>query len=362
MNKIPFDEKEMQILEERPSFWEGGYPTRRYDRPITYKENMKLMYETKHPVWLPISSDTFDFNPKIIPDNIARAFVMEAEPYDNENNSGGPDMYGVEWEYVPSAGGSMVRPGEPMLTDVNNWKEVIKRPDIDSWDWEGSSKMNKTMLDNPNEWIEMQLLTGAWFERLISLMDFSEAAVAMIDEEQKDALHELFSATTEDLCKIVDKIAEYFPQVDALSVHDDWGSQGKPFFSMDTAMEMIVPHMKVLTEHIKKKNMVPIMHSCGHTESRITAYIAAGWSFWMPQNMNDIEKLLNKYGDQIIFGCEETDLPENMDGENGRLAARNFMKKFVKKGKIGIPGFSFPSSPDFEEELYRLSRKFFLEN
>ena len=361
MLKIPFDEKELEVIEEKPALYDE-YPTRRYRRPITVKENMRLLYEEKHPVWIPMGSETLDFNPRVIPDNIARAFVMEKEEYDNENKSGGPDMYGIEWEYVPSAGGSMVRPGNPALTDVNDWKKVIKRPDIDSWDWEGSARENCQWLEDTKDWVEMQLLSGAWFERLISFMDFEAAAMALIDEDQQDAVHELFEATTEDMCKIVDKIAEYFPQVDAISVHDDWGAQGKPFFSSETAMEMIVPHMKVLVEHIRSKGIVPLLHSCGHTEDRIEAYIAAGWAYWHPQEMNDMEKLYDEYGDKIILGCMPAKLPESMEGENGRKVAREFMDKFVHVGKIAIPSFFIPCSPDFEDEMYRLSRAFFLEH
>jgi hypothetical protein len=28
-------------------------------------------------------------------------------------------MFGIEWEYVPQVGGSMVRPGKPFVEDAN---------------------------------------------------------------------------------------------------------------------------------------------------------------------------------------------------------------------------------------------------
>ena len=43
-------------------------------------------------------------------------------------NYGGPDMFGIEWEYVPVAGGSMVRPGTPLLEDANDWNQILKLP------------------------------------------------------------------------------------------------------------------------------------------------------------------------------------------------------------------------------------------
>ena len=51
-------------------------------------------------------------------------------------------MFGVNWIFDEAANGSMVVPGSPILEDANDWKEVIKFPDVDSWDWEGSAKKN----------------------------------------------------------------------------------------------------------------------------------------------------------------------------------------------------------------------------
>ena len=76
----------------------------------------------------------------------------------------------------------MVKPGNPLLEDVNDWKEKIVMPDIDSWDWAGSAAQNKEYLSNGNNNL-FWLLNGCWFERLISFMDFEEAAAFWIVPE-----------------------------------------------------------------------------------------------------------------------------------------------------------------------------------
>lgn len=96
MGKIPFNEKEMEIVKELPPAWEGDPPIRRYNRPISIKENTHRFYRDRKAVWLPMPTETKDFNPRIIPDNIARAFVFEEQFFDNDNHGGGPDMYGTE--------------------------------------------------------------------------------------------------------------------------------------------------------------------------------------------------------------------------------------------------------------------------
>ena len=102
-------------------------------------------------------------------------------------------MFGVEWEYVPVVGGSTTRPGNPLLTDANDWPQKVVFPTkevIDSWDWEGCRKRSDTLMREKDMW-EIVICTG-FYERLISFMDFEGAAVAMIDEDQEDAIKALY--------------------------------------------------------------------------------------------------------------------------------------------------------------------------
>ena len=354
MSNIPFDEKELEIVS---SVKNGPLARRRYARPITEAENMRRTYYEKDPVWIPSPMAGLEIDPMCIPDNIARGMVRGAEHIDNDTEAGGPDMYGVIWEYSPKAGGSMVVPGSAILDDVNDWKEVIRFPDVDSWDWEGSAKANAELLAS-GEWITTTLYTGAWFERLISFMDFENAAVALIDEDQEDALQELLTATTDVICKVIDKIAEYFPQMNLIRIHDDWGGQEQPFFSKDTAMDVLVPHMKRTVDHIHSKGMIADLHSCGHNETRVECYIAAGWDSWSPQPMNDYEKLFREYGDQIMFGIRLEDKPA--DDEAAVRLADELADKFIVKGRPIRIGAYFDSEA-FEKELYRRSRLGYLE-
>ena len=201
MNKIPFDPAEVENAEEVPGFM--GMTTKKFKTPITPRENYRLLYERKLPLWIPLGGDTVMLTPRIDPDNVARCFCFEADPLKPEEYIGGPDKFGIEWVYVPMVSGSMVKPGSPALEDVNDWKKVIKFPDIETWDWEGSKATNADYV-NTGKFVSITILTG-FFERLISFMDFDKAAVALIDEDQQDAVHELFAALAELYIKMVDK-------------------------------------------------------------------------------------------------------------------------------------------------------------
>jgi len=351
MANIPFKEEELQVVESKDNV-RGVFHL--FNAPVTYLENYKLAYNTKNPVFEPIARGVNkDFTPMVIPDNIARAFVYSGENFANRVNGGGPDMFDMVWELVPT-GGCMIRPGKPALSDANDWKKVIKVPNPDEWDWEGSVKANAEYLEG-NDWKACILLSGAWFERLITFMDFEGAVTALVDEDQQDAVHEIFEMTTDVLCKVIDKIAQYFPQIHAITVHDDWGSQANPFFSQETAMEMIVPHMRKLTDHIREKGMVAVLHSCGHTEKRVEAYIAAGWQSWNPQDMNDTPKLYEEYGDKILLTVNADGLKEGMSDAEQEEYAKQFCHQFCKPGKPSMCSYD-PKFTAFEKALYKYSR------
>ena len=359
MKIIPFDSSEMKISGTFPNFYTGE-AVAKYTTPVTSKENVIAAFEG-HPYWQPSPADFGFFSPPIIPDTFARGLRIDsATPVDQlkPTPKGGRDMFGVEWEYVEQVGGSMVRPGHPLMVNANEWREKIVWPDIDSWDWETLAATYNPVLKEREEFIYIEFCNGAWFERLISFMDFENAALALIDEEQTEAVKELFERTTDLYCRLVDKFCTYIEGFEAFDVHDDWGSQRAPFFSEDTARKLIVPYMRKLTDHIHSKGKYAIFHSCGHIESRVSCILDAGWDCWWPQLMNNGKEIYEKYGDKLLVAvCYP--LPEGLSEEEQKKEARCYAEKFCKPGKPSMLSFYGLSmmTPAFHEELYRSSRK-----
>ena len=347
--KIPYTEAEKQVVGERPGMLGfGSSPI--YNTPVTPRANFDAMFDDKHPYWMPNIRDTLGLHAKIYNDKLGRGSRADLV-----------DVFGIQWKFEPTAGGSIAVSDNPLLEDANDWKEKIKLPDIDSWDWETAAKENPI---DPRFPCYFSFVNGFWFERLISFMDFIGAAMAIIDDEQKDAVKELFEAMTDLGCRLVDKFCEYWPQLDCIEIHDDWGAQKAPFFSMDTAYELFVPCMKKLTDHIHSKGRHTMLHSCGHNADRIQCFIDGGFDLWAPQSMNDIDYLYDNYGDKIILCVfpPEEDLAERSEEEQ-RAAARRFVDRFCQPGKPSVRGMvSFRrGTPAFEDEVYEYSRKKYLE-
>jgi hypothetical protein len=358
MERIPFNKDELSVTGSYPSFNPAVPGVKKYNTPISPRENTLAFLRGEKPLWIPRSVDGVTLITRNVPDNMARALVFDAKPLEPEELAGGPDMFGVEWVFVPAANGSMVRPGNPVLKNANDWKKVVKAPDVSTWDWEATVERNAAFIDTgraTTAWI----MTGL-FERLISFMDFEPAAMALIDEDQQDAVHELFSFLCGVYEKLIDKFQEHF-HADIIYFHDDWGSQRSPFFSLDTCTEMIVPHLRRLCDYCHGKGMFLNLHCCGSVEKLIPAMIDAHVDIWSGQEFNDKKKILDLYGDKITieigspipfpFGAGAP----KPDPAEGTAAGKQWMDLYGKTGKRAF-AFAMTAPETFYELIYEQSR------
>ena len=359
MERIPYKAEEMHSNDFYPTARPGFPGGRKYKWPVAPGENYLAAFRREMPLWIPVGSDRRMFSPRIDPDNVVRCLISEAHPLAPEEMVGGPDKHGIEWVYVPVAGGSMVVPGKPALEDANDWEKVVQFPDLDAWDWAGSAAANEGELSGENRALSVTILTG-FFERLISLMDFENAAVALIDSEQKDAVKALFDRLADlyiDMMKRYKKA--YNPAV--LCVHDDWGHQRAPFYSLDTVREMLVPAISRVVQATHDEGLFYDFHSCGKNELIVPAYIEVGADIWGGQPINDKTMLYEKYGDKIILSLEPDIAFDAMTSDEEAVsAAKRFVRKFgptMEKKPFVCSAQNAPVA--FLDTLYEESRKMF---
>lgn len=352
MERVKFSEKELEHIGE---YMTPGGPMPRYATPVTARENYLNMLKGEKPLWMPIYYDFRTFVPKIVPDHVARAFVIESEAISREE-MGGKDMFGIDWEYIDVAGGSMVKPGAPLLEDASEWREKVVFPAIESWDWEGCRARNDAFLHTERVTV-MWFFTGL-YERLISFMDFEGAVMALIDEDQKQHVHDLFDKLCDLYIQIIDKYKEYF-DLDVLYFHDDWGAQRAPFFSLDTCREMLVPYLRRIVDFCHKNHIVFEFHSCGKNEMLVPAMVEAGVDVWAGQPINDKALLYEEYGKDIVLGVD-IDFPENPTDEQAEEAVRAFLEKYgqdMEEKPVYCCTLVMPQN--VREQLYIQSRKLF---
>ena len=353
MNRPAFDPKELEPLGFEPGFMGRGPGRPIFNTPITPKENYLMSMRHEKPLWMPMGDGSSMITPAV-PDNIARAFVFETEkiPMDSDH-VGGLDMFGVDWEYVPTAGGSMVRGGSPKVPDVTEWEKYVTFPDLDDIiDWKTISERNKNYGD-PRKALSVTILNGL-FERLISFMDMQGAMIALVDEEEQEGVHRLFDKLCDFYDDYIRHYVEYF-HVDQVQFHDDWGSQRAPFFSADTVREMLLPYLSRIAASAHKYGCFFELHSCGKNQSLVTLMAEAGVDSWQPQPMNDFEQIYHDVEGRmsIVIPLDRyisADMDESEKKE--RLAAFVEQHPYAQASTWTAPEGS-------AELLYAISRKAF---
>lgn len=336
----------------------------RRNRPISGKENWRLLLTGKKPYWIPRYSlvvgdaDVIGFRPRENSDNIANHQVWDGGLYYDYTGLGNiiySAWFGLIWEFVPSIGGATVRPGTPKITDMNRWRDVVTFPDLDAVDWEACGRRNKEYLDT-DKMVTLGIQCGIW-ERLIALMDCEPAAIAMIDDDQTDAVKDFFHELTTFYIDYISRLKAVCPGIDNVLIHEDWCHQNGPFFSPETAEEMLVPSMRRLADFCHSNGMFFEHHCCGRVEKMIETMMTTGADFWCGQQppLNDTLALAKQYKDRpFAFGVPAPAIPEDASPTQIQDIADAFVEEY---GDCRIfLGNREPVPPFLLDALYRAYR------
>lgn len=354
MNKFPFSPDELIPQGMYPPGRPGEPALPILSTPVSPKENLHMLLRNGTPLWVHHQAERMMFNPAIMPDNIARGFVMEAQRV-NPCAFGGKDMFGVNWEFDPVSRGSMVRQGNPLVPDLEHWEDYVVFPDLDSWDWEGCAHRNQSFLSG-HDLVSTTIFTGL-FERLISFVDMENALVALIDEDLQDAVHRLFDRLCVFYDDLIGRMKKWF-DVDILWFHDDWGSQRGPLMSPNTAEEMLLPYLKRIVDSAHRNGLIFELHSCGKNEPLVPIMVAAGVDMWAGQELNDKKMLTRTFGNQLIIGIEPEPIPADASEAEVRAAIRKMLDDYPE-GNFFV-GLHRGMHPLEYQILYEESRKRFL--
>ena len=261
----------------------------RRKKNMTEKENLlHVLNHTGKAEWIPIFPDCFF---PIIPD------AIWDRPHNQED---GYDWFGCYWHYDSDVQGYAMPPDHPFpLTDITNWKEEVRFPDLDQYDWAAGAK--KDLADfAPSERMLFAITESGPFERLHQMLGFAEAFIAMYDEPE--AFKELMDALADFRIKLCEKIIDHYP-VDVLMIMDDLGCQKGPLLSLDMYREFIKPYDKKIIDYIHSRNVKVAYHSCGSMEVFIPDLVEIGADLINPLQggINDQLTIAKEYEGKTVF-------------------------------------------------------------
>jgi len=250
---------------------------------MTGKENyLKAIYRD-NPEWVPYNGEAVK---TIMP------------PVCERPKTPGEDAFGCLWAINEHAkGGTYPAERDFVITDITDWRNQVKFPDVSLYDWSDARKAAKEI--DRDRYLVGAFIEMGIFERSYLLMGMEEALMAYYtDEEEMEALS---SAIADYKIAFLKKYHEEVG-LDILWYGDDWGTQNNLFISPDIWRRVIKPHTKRIFNCAKSLGIIINQHSCGKIESVLGDLAEIGADCWNPcQPCNDLAALKKQYGDKICF-------------------------------------------------------------
>ncbi len=271
----------------------------------------------------------------------------ERPPFDR----GGTDWFGCAWEYMEAAGAPAPDCSQHVLEDICNWREVVTFPDLDAWDWQRAAELDGLdEVDRDANVVDVVVLIGLW-ERLHVLMGFEEALCALLEEPEE--VEAFFDALVAHKIKLIDKLAEHY-RPDAITFHDDWGTQTGPFFSPETWRTLIKPRQKKIIDAAHAHGIAFIQHSCGKYDDIIPDLPEIGVDVLQCMDINDIGAALEKTDNAMSYLVSVHSQEFFADDSAGVLTPEAVREKvrreFREWGATGhYAPFIFPPATWYEE-------------
>ena len=129
-----------------------------------------------------LNHETADYMPNYI--NNVLFCGGSKEDFENRPSGGGLDGFGVMWHSSDSAGGQAVPAANwVVLDDVTKWRDVVRFPDLDDYDWESEAERQKANYDPVNQILEYHSWNSQ-FLRVTHLMGFENGLCAFAEEPE----------------------------------------------------------------------------------------------------------------------------------------------------------------------------------
>lgn len=323
------------------------------DYPISPRENFQRVLKRENPLWVPTAVTDFNYV------NAGDLTGLSDLRFDFTERCDWADMFGCVWEWVPSAGGSMLKPNHaPVLQDITNWEKEIVWPVLDE---ELIKKSCGEVMEKSHyhpEKMNYYDLGQGCTERLVAVLGgYGEAMIALAEEPE--ACRDFMTEVSKFLCEMFDKIAKYFP-TDMIMYHDDWGTERDTFFSEKMMDEIVYGPNKIVFDHIKNSDAAMVFHTCGCV-TRFMPYIAdLGPDFIQIQSRcNDLNEYKEKYGD--ILGI---DVPLFGDPIFTKEFIHYIVDNYAKGGGLFSTVFGGAEEPlrEILTELHSYSMEYYAKN
>ena len=266
-----------------------------FDYPISPRENFQRAVNRDNPRWVPTSVSDFNFA------RVGELSGLTDIRFDFTERQDWTDLFGCVWEWVPSAGGSMLKPNHPpVLDDITEWEKKIVWPVLSEETIKACCAEHVSKPFYHAGKLNTYDIGQGCTERLVAVLGgYGEAMLALAEEP--DACREFMAELSRFHCTLFDMVNKYFP-TDLVMYHDDWGTERDTFFGEKMMEEIVYEPNDMFFKHVKAAGCATLLHTCGAIGRFVPHAISMGADFLQIQpRANDVKAYKEKYGDKIGF-------------------------------------------------------------
>jgi len=241
------------------------------------------------------------------------------------------DCFGIQW--MVDEHGPMPDPEFILLKDISQWRDVVRFPETQGYDWDADCEIDRMWLD-PEKATTFFFLGP--FMQLVNTMGHANAFLSLITDPEEVSAY--LGAFTDFMCTIIEEQFVRIP-VDHFVLADDMASAMNTFISLDTYRELFKPLHKQLFDTVKRVSPQTYcdFHLCGHGESLLDDIVEIGAEAWQPaQVMNDVKAVQERHHGKldIVGGFDNTHLlyEEGITDEKLRAAVRETIDTYAADG------------------------------
>lgn len=253
---------------------------------LTVKENYLKAARCEKPEWVPAFGDA----------NILPPFIWDFDP---ETKT---DWLNITWVQENPLMAAMPVTSKPAMTDICDWRDIIKWPDLSKIDWEQKVKEfheNPDFPFDPNKATICMANTNGIFLTPINMMGWVDGMVAMMEEPEE--YKALVDALTDFLVEYIGYLGKYF-HPDIIFSGDDVAAGTGPFVSEETYDEIFQPNFKRIADAIHEVGALAEFHCCGDCRWVIDKEVEAGFDICqLPMPNDDLVARMAKYKGRLAM-------------------------------------------------------------
>ena len=244
----------------------------------------------------------------------------------------GEDPFGVSW-IVDPMGAMHDTTKPPLFTEIEDWREIVKIPDLSGIDFAAEAAKEMANIDRTQKMIAYYSPCGC-YERLASFMGFDNALIALA--EDPDECGAFFDAVTDYKIELANKIIDAYG-IDIYYNFDDIATANNLFMAPDTYREVIKPRHARLAKAVTDRGVIFGEHTCGRCEEILEDYVEIGVKIWhSAQIMNDLPAIQKKFAGRLVIegGWDSSGRPGCIDATEDEIRAETIrsMEEYGKNG------------------------------